>query len=79
MSGQGNGSTSNKVITTRGLTIGGSTIIVAPLVPFFWNRVFPEWPMNPEVAAAAAGVVTVFLGFVYAVMIKILQKYGIAP
>lgn len=79
MSGQTNGTQSTKIVTNRGLAIGGSTIIVAPLVPFFWNRAFPEWPMNPEVAAAAAGLVTVFLGFIYAVVLKVLQKYDIAP
>lgn len=70
---------SKKIVSKRGLTIGGSTVVVAPLVPFVWNKAFPEWPMNAEVAAAAAGVVTVFLGFIYAVVIKILDKYGIAP
>ena len=79
MSGQTDRNQSGKIVTNRGLVIGGSTIAVAPLVPFFWNRAFPEWPMNPEVAAAAAGVVTVFLGFAYAVILTILQKYDIAP
>lgn len=71
--------TSAKVVTTRGLTIGASTVAIGPLVPFIWNKMFPEWPMTAEVAASAAGVVSVFLGFVYAVVYKILLKYGIAP
>lgn len=65
--------------TSKGAAISGGTVVLAPIVPFVWNKVFPDWPMSAEVAASAAGVVGLMLGFVYAIILDVLKKYNIDP
>lgn len=63
----------------KGTVIAGGTTIFAPLIPWLWNMHYPDRPMTPEVAAAAAGAVVLVLGFCYNIFVALLKKVGINP
>ena len=63
----------------KGTAIAGGTSIFAPMVPWVWGMWFPDRPMTPEIAAAAAGVVVLILGFFYNIVVALLKKLGVDP
>ena len=70
----------------KGVSIAGGVAVLGPLVPFIWNKQFPEWQMTPEIAASASGGLVIVLGMVYetvlffkSILVAVLKKYGINP